>query len=292
MRELLAKYKNGNYFVKLFSDGTKIKCTSDNVFNADFPDSIDLKITNYCENSCPMCHESSGLTGKAGNLNHQIIDSFIPGMEVAIGGGNPLTHPNLIPFLTHLKTKGIIANITINAIDLNKYYELVLSLINNNLVHGIGISCLKYNEDAISFAQNHDNVVLHYINGVFPTEDYKKAFGKNLKILILGYKDFGKGHDFYSPIVKNTMEQTAEMLEDILKGFSVVSFDNLALEQLQVKNIISESLYNKIYMGNDGEASMYVDLVEESFAVSSTSKNRFPLKPTLIDCFLFLKHSI
>ena len=84
---------------------------------------------------------------------------------------------------------------------------------------------------------------------MFPAEDYKKAFGKNLKILILGYKDFGKGHDFYSPIVKNTMEQTAERLEDILKGFSVVSFDNLALEQLQVKNNISESLYNKIYMG-------------------------------------------
>ena len=37
MTNLLAQYKNGNYEVKLYSDGTKIKQTSDDYFQAEFP---------------------------------------------------------------------------------------------------------------------------------------------------------------------------------------------------------------------------------------------------------------
>ena len=46
MARVISYYKNGNYFVKLLCDGTKIKETSDDSFVAEFPDSIDLKITN------------------------------------------------------------------------------------------------------------------------------------------------------------------------------------------------------------------------------------------------------
>ena len=45
-KQLLKEYKNGNYSVLLYTDGTKEKVTEDDFFKADFPDSIDLKITN------------------------------------------------------------------------------------------------------------------------------------------------------------------------------------------------------------------------------------------------------
>ena len=48
-RQLIAVYQNGNYVVKLYGDGTKEKITSEDSFRASFPDSIDLKITNYCD---------------------------------------------------------------------------------------------------------------------------------------------------------------------------------------------------------------------------------------------------
>ena len=41
--QLLHSYKNGNYTVNLFADGTKEKFTDDDFFKADFPDSMDLK---------------------------------------------------------------------------------------------------------------------------------------------------------------------------------------------------------------------------------------------------------
>ena len=90
---LLAKYKNGNYTVRLFSDGTKIRFTLDDEFNAMFPESIDIKITNYCDISCLMCHEDSSTKGVHGNLEHPFLDTLVAGTELAIGGGNPLSHP-------------------------------------------------------------------------------------------------------------------------------------------------------------------------------------------------------
>ena len=67
-KQLLQKYKNGNYTVFLYTDGTKEKITEEEYFKAEFPDSIDLKITNYCDANCPMCHEKSTRNGKHGNL--------------------------------------------------------------------------------------------------------------------------------------------------------------------------------------------------------------------------------
>ena len=285
MAKPLAKYKNGNYEIILFDDGTKVKTTKDDFFVADFPDSIDLKITDHCENNCPMCHEKSSKSGRHGDLSHPIVDSFPRGMEVAIGGGNPLSHPDLLPFLERLKKQGLFPSLTVNVIDLKKQTALVERLIDARLIYGLGVSCLSYDEFATEFARSHPNVVLHLINGVFPVEDYKKLMEKNLKILILGYKNFGRGKDFFSPAVRERMQETKAIVGEILGGFKVVSFDNLALEQLDIKGVIGEKKYNEIYMGADGDASMYVDLVREECALSSSSEERYPLSETLEDCF-------
>ncbi len=38
-------------------------------------------------------------------------------------------------------------------------------------------------------------------------------------------------------------------------------------------------------MGDDGTATMYVDMVERKFALSSTSKDRYPLEATIEGMF-------
>ena len=282
---ILAKYKNGNYEVTLYEDGTKVKHTEDDFFVADFPDSIDLKITDYCENNCPMCHENSSIKGRHGDLTHPIVDTFPAGMEVAIGGGDPLSHPDLLAFLEKLKAKGIIANLTVNVIDLKRKHDLVEKLLAERLIHGLGVSCMAYDEYAVSFSLSHPNVVLHLINGVFPPEDYKKMYGKGLKILLLGYKVFGKGKSFYSPAVRERMVATEKALGEMLCAFRVISFDNLALAQLDIKGKIGEKRFEEMYMGADGDASMYVDLVREEYALSSSSEERYTLKGSLQECF-------
>lgn len=289
MHRILAEYKNGNYLVRLYDDGTKIKTTPYDEFIADFPDSVDLKITSYCENDCPMCHESSSKNGAHADLDNQFTDTFISGMEIAIGGGNPLSHPDLLPFLRKLKGKRIIANMTVNQIDLAKQSEFLEYLLDKKLIHGLGISMDRVRRDTVDFAKKHKNVVLHLINGVFPVEEYPLLYDQGLKILILGYKRFGKGESFYSEKVADTMAETARQLNEMTKRFLLVSFDNLALEQLNVKQMIGEEKFNEIYMGADGESSMYVDLVKREYALSSTATQRYPLEKSLKKCFHSLR---
>lgn len=70
--KLLGIYKNGNYRVRIYDDGTKVRETidpNDNKFIAEFPESIDLKITNRCDMGCKMCHENSTIDGAHGDIN-------------------------------------------------------------------------------------------------------------------------------------------------------------------------------------------------------------------------------
>ncbi len=53
--KLLGIYKNGNYTVSLFDEGTKIRRNDLDNFTPEFPECIDFKITDYCDMNCPFC---------------------------------------------------------------------------------------------------------------------------------------------------------------------------------------------------------------------------------------------
>ena len=67
--KLLYTYKNGNYNVKIYEDGTKIRMTEDDYFKAEFPENIDIKISDKCDMGCEFCHEGSTLNGNNSNFN-------------------------------------------------------------------------------------------------------------------------------------------------------------------------------------------------------------------------------
>ena len=286
-RQLIAFYQNGNYVVKLYGDGTKEKITEEDSFKAEFPDSMDLKITNYCDMGCPMCHEMSSTEGEEGNLDEAFFSTLKKGTELAIGGGNPLSHKGLLDFLERMKSQGVICNITVNENHLCANKELISQLIEKKLIYGLGVSIKAYNKEVIEFAKRNKNVVLHVINGIF--SDYGKIANQNLKILILGYKKFGRGTDFYSEEIEKNLKAAKENVGELFDKFRYVSFDNLALSQLEIHKVISKKAFDEIYMGDDGEGTMYVDLVKREFASSSTSTERFALKDDIISMFEIVK---
>ncbi len=288
---LLYRYKNGNYFISIYSDGTKIRKTFEDEFNPLFPESIDLKITNYCDQNCPMCHEMASLSGVHADLNWKFLHSLNRGTELAIGGGNPLAHPKLIEFLTLMKIKGVICNMTINSFHLIKDKEFVQSLIDKKLIYGLGVSVLYERDcdEVISFVRKNPNTVIHLIAGILDNRIINRLSDKDLKILILGYKTFGKGISYYSDEVEKKINYIKDNLLEISKHFLVVSFDNLAISQLDIKNQISESDFNKYFMGEDGMFTMYIDLVKEEFSVSSITKERYKIKDNIIDMFKIVR---
>ncbi len=289
---LLAKYKNGNYTVKIYSDGTKIKgAPRQEPFIAAFPDSIDLKITNYCDMNCPMCHENSSTKGQHAELFHAFFETMTAGTEVAIGGGNPLSHPELEKFLVYLKERRIIANITVNEQHFLQNAELLDRFMHQNLIHGLGISLNAYDPKTLDFALEHPNVVFHLIAGIVTEDNIKTLtdYSHDFKILILGYKEFGRGKAYINAKIRAGIRYMSKNIISLMKSFNVVSFDNLALEQLKIKEKVSPYVWEKHFMGEDGEASMYIDLVKEMYAISSTSLRRFPLRTNIRSMFQKLK---
>ena len=225
---LLSKYNNGNYTVEIYDDGTKIRETEEETFEASFPENIDIKITNKCLNNCNFCFESSSPEGKHGNLNVEFIKSLHPYTELAIGGGNPLSHPDLHEFLKVLKENKIIANITIRQNDFLNNLELLKNYTDNKLLYGIGVSLIEPTDEFIKEIQQFPNAVIHTIAGLLTKEQLIKLFNKKLKILILGYKTRGKGenykHEFEKDIFLN-IEFLKQIILKLTPLFKVVSFE-------------------------------------------------------------------
>ena len=289
----LAHYKNGNYFVDVFDDGTKVRYNDLDFFEADFPESMDCKITNQCPFMCPQCHEKSTPDGKHGNiLNIAFIDKLRPGTEIAIGGGAVTTHPDLIPFLEKLKRIGVIPSITVQQKEYETNKDLINKLVEEKLIYGLGISYSSKDDAFWDEVLKNPNVVVHLIAGYHGGEVFEYFADKNAKVLILGYKNFGRGADLLK-IVPKVIQEGIEVLKWFLKThkdvFKVLSFDNLAIEQLSVKDLLTEKEWGEFYQGDDGTHTMYVDLVKQKFAKTSTSEKRYNLKDNIDDMFKIIK---
>ena len=286
------RYINGNYTVTIDTrTGTKIRENDLDFFRAEFPESMDIKICDKCDMGCPMCHENSTPDGKCGDiLNAKFIETLHPYTELAIGGGNPLEHPDLEAFLVKCKGLKLIPSMTVNQTHFMKNKQYLKTLCDSELIYGLGISVNKVDNDFLEALKDFPNTVLHVINGLITIHDLAMLAGKNLKILILGYKEFRRGKDLFKKdcfAIERRKKETREWLGRILDEhwFEVVSFDNLAVNQLEVRTLIGEEIWSEFYMGDDGTATMYVDMVRGEYAKSSTSTERYPIEDNIISMF-------
>jgi hypothetical protein len=292
---ILGRYKNGNYMVTILRDGTKIRSNNLDCFIPEKPESMDVKITNCCDMGCPMCHEDSKPDGKHGSiLDVPFFDTLNPYTEIAIGGGNPLSHPDLIPFLEQLKSKKLIPSMTVNQVHFMDNLDLIQELVDKELIYGIGISLLSPNGKFMSAVSRFPNAVIHVINGIVPLIHLQELAKKGFKILILGYKEFRRGDVLYASehdIIESHKRTLYKNLPTIINDnwFEVVSFDNLAIKQLDPKRLMSDEKWNEFYMGDDGNFTMYIDLVNQEFAQSSVSTERHPIMDNIKDMFEKIK---
>lgn len=288
MNRLLGVYKNGNYTVKLLADGTKIRETEADEFISAFAENCDVKITDKCDGGCPFCYEGCTPNGRHGNiLNQKFLDTLHPYTEMAING-NDLTHPDLIPFLEKLREKKVIANMTVNQIHFERCQDMIRDLIDRGLIFGLGISLKNPTEEFIELVKQYPNAVIHTINGILSPSDVEMLSNHNLKMLILGYKQLRRGVDWYDTDHENIIVKQMwlrENLESILSKFNVVSFDNLAITQLDVKRLMSDEEWEEFYMGDDGTMTFYIDLVDEQFGKNSLATERFPVMNSIDDMF-------
>ena len=289
----LGTYVNGYTIVVLYTDGTKIRYVKTGEKPApEHPESIDLKITNRCSGTnCAFCAEQSSPDGRHAVLECQIIDSLHPYTELAIGGGNPLEHPQLLGFLAHMYTKSIICNLTVNAVHFMNNIPLLERLRDMELIHGLGISVPTAIPDGLIPAlKDFPNAVIHTIAGVTPRSVYDQLADHDLNLLILGFKTKGKGMEYLRDRrwLPDRMFYLSDSIEDMRPHFKGIAFDNLAVEQLNLRDIFPEE-FDELYMGDDGDFTMYIDLVAGKYGKSSTHPLRDIDAGTVTELFQKLK---
>ena len=259
-----------------------------NVYNIQVKDNH-----NYFANRLLVsnCHENSIPNGAHGDImNLKFIDNLHPYTELAIGGGNPLEHPDLEAFLRKCKSLKLIPSMTINQTHFMKNIDFVKMLVSEDLIYGLGVSLTNPTPEFINQIKKFPNAVIHVIAGLIPIYKLEEISKLDLKILILGYKQFRRGENLYlheSTTIASKINELKEILPVIIKNnwFKVVSFDNLAIKQLDPRRVLSDSEWDEFYMGDDGFATMYVDCVKEEFARSSTSIDRYPITDNIVDMF-------
>lgn len=271
----LARYANGNCRVEIRDDGTKVR-EWEGEARPVFPESMDLKITDWCDGGCLYCHEKSTVNGKHARLEdvQRMLSDLPAGVEIATGGGDTLSYPHIEEYLVWAKERGLIVNMTINAMHLYRHADTIRSLRDRGLVYGIGISYGRRFEDKID-AITDDRTVLHVIAGVDDVNRIVRLCrSKPRKILILGYKTFGRGVAYFSEKVERNLGAWRYWVGTLMRSGSVVSFDNLAIDQLGIQKLVTSEVWGRYYLGTDGSHTMYVDAVDMNFARSSVSTRR------------------
>ena len=186
------------------------------------------------------------------------------GTEIAIGGGNPLSHPELPRIVKGLKEFGYTVNMTIQERDLAgaTIPEEITAL-------------------GLSIAQGFESpqvplpsipTVAHMILGINGTEDYRRVKEYFPRILWLGFKKWGRNKNSLLP---DLSEIRREIVRDLYQGRDLtLAFDNLALEQLNLRSALLKSEWERYYLGPEFTSSMYVDGVRGEYSGYSTSGDR------------------
>ena len=302
------KYLNGNYLVKTSSYGSsffgieKRALRIGEELKSEFPDSIDLKISNRCSHGCPFCHESSTKEGKVLNLERtKEILSQLPTkpIEIAVGGGNVLEClDETEDILGWLQEKGFKTRVTITLADLmstgTKSLDDRISKLLVNNVEGLGISVtslkgLKLTKNSVDYFKSGlldytdlgknlgfgPQVVYHVIAGITPVNDIKWII-ENTKgsILVLGYKQWGRAKETKLPDMTDLKHYLKNLIQSTQTDLKSLGFDNLAIEQLGIKGMVDGEKWKGIYLGDEGTCSMYIDAVKGEFARTSRSPER------------------
>lgn len=286
------QYWNGNGYCELNkTNGTMITTVlNDEPFVAEFPLNCDMEISKKCINACPFCYAGCTPSGKHADIKKFIEDknSFLyslhEGTELALNGNEPL-HPDLELLLKFCKERGIIANLTVHENTLLTHKEEIENWMNNDLLHGVGVSPSTYTKEMIEWCQAHPSAVIHTIAGIDGKLEFDYLKDKDLKILILGYKTFGRGVSYLNPTIPQNINYLKEQIKSFIKHFKVVSFDNLAIQQLDPKSWLTDKEWESFYRGDDGSHTMFIDLVNETYAKNSMQerKNHKPLTKEIRD---------
>lgn len=295
LKNITEKVKNGNYYIlygEMYNRKEKLRLQVDSIpeMIPQYPELVDIKITDACEHACPFCYMGSTAKGKHASLYDicDILSLFKTKTEFAIGGGNVLLHPFFSNIVKYISADGHIANITIRYDDAetiesnNEIKEAIKSY-----VSGIGLSVQKSEDVEVAsefikeMLEMGKHVSLHVIPEMIGVDETMSILNKikeinneliaqnwlanTCKVLFLGLKQSGRAKNMEHKLL--TADELTEMAKVIGYQFNVdTAFINTYDEWFkEVFNGDDEYFLTR----HEGEYSMFIDAVKMQAFTSS-----------------------
>jgi organic radical activating enzyme len=280
-------------------EGTKIRFSFEKKKKSkksDYPELVDLKITDKCPYGCPYCYQDSSPYGDdKWKVNGHILIDLLKDMkvfEVAIGGGEPTLHPSFMYLLRKIKEAGIIPNFSTKNIPFLLHLPTLTEIL--KYVGAIGISydynleqklmelkgLIEYNKLC---DDTSDRFVLQAIIGPGLIDDKyeikqllnlasKLEFG----ILLLDFKQKGRGnYQVRKYTNKSYTEQENGWWIKEIKDFKPqhsyylpIGIDTPLAKRCE-KELKEYEISPKLYNIEEGKFSCYIDMVEGKIGPSS-----------------------
>ena len=174
------------------------------------PELADISISNRCSKGCSFCYKDSTPEGKQMSIDEyrQVLDSlqspeYGSVFQIAIGGGEPLEHPDFLQIVEETVRRGIVLNFTTNGqLITNDVCSALKGKVGAMAISASSIHELKRIKPAIDCAKGL-KVNIHYILNRTSIEEattiVNGAYNDLLKginaLVFLTYKPAGRGSD-------------------------------------------------------------------------------------------------
>lgn len=295
---------DGPYIIAFDSNtGNKVRVSIDknapDYTKSCSPELVDLKITDWCDLGCKFCYQGSTTKGRHAKKEDifRIVDMLAEAnvFEIALGGGEPTSHPDFAEILEYISASGMVANFTTRTtrwLEDNTISDAV-----QQHVGAIGVSCLSAKDlhlvEELRVAVRpwaHDRVIAQHVLGSVPLgvtgEFLDAAFAKNQHVLLLGYKTVGFGATFE----RHDHGEVAVYLKMCINKHENprMSVDTALVDQHP--DLIAALEVPKVLVTSpEGKFSCYIDAVAKSMGPSSyVDPTELSLLPMKKDNFLDL----
>lgn len=261
---------------------------------ASAPELVDIKLTDWCDLACKFCYQDS--TKKGLHAPFQAIKAIIDDLaragvfEVALGGGEPMSHPDFLAILKYCRSKDIVPNFTTKNYKALATPEFVQYA---DLCGSVGVS-IATPDDVADLMQYDDKIQVsfHKISlqvamGAQSEDDFKSMLTmledtKSFRgMILLGYKDVGRGHrakgvrwyehgrvDGGDAIAIFKAFQTNRRRVHQWGPYMTLSMDTEMVRSTE-KYLEKHGVRAELYMKNEGRVSCYIDAVSMKIAPSS-----------------------
>lgn len=244
---------------------------------APWPELADISISNYCTNGCSHCYRSSDENGKFMSLedyeyvlNELTSPKYGKPFQIALGGGEPLLHPDFNEIIKITREKGIIPNYTTcgrffnrQNIETTRTYCGAVAVSWDSYRDNLSIEELSRLGSCLAGEEIRANIhyvisektlqnAIRIVRGKY--DQYLKTFNS---VIFLTYKPSGRANNVGNDVIKSagSLKSFLEMIDNPVTGLDI-GFDACFVPVLMKTTQIDKDLVDSCECGY---FSVYLD---------------------------------